>query len=167
MRVQPAEGRSITPPVTRRFNFRLERVRALRERRENLAKEDLAASLSTRLKGEAMLAQATMLYSDAQASRRQTAVAGIGVSGADLVAMQAYLERTERGRQAAELELNRNDAEVDARRTALRAAAQERQVLERLKERRRGTHERELERRDAATLDEVALAVHRRGEALR
>ncbi len=149
--------------MTRRYNFRLERVRALRERREDLAKEELAASLSTRLKGEAMLAQASELHSGAQAARRERAEAG-GASGAELLAMQTYLERTERARQSAELELNRHDAEVDARRTALRAAAQDRQVLERLKERRRSDHQRAVERHDAMILDEVGLAVHRRGQ---
>lgn len=150
--------------MTRRFNFRLERVRALRESREELAKEALAASLSIRLRGEAMLAQASAIHSEAKAARRQSAQAP-AVNGAELAATQAYLERVERARQAAELELGRNQAEVDARRTALRAAAQERQVLERLKERKRCDHQRELERHDAKALDEVGLAIHRRARS--
>jgi flagellar FliJ protein len=150
--------------VTRRpFNFRLERVRALRERFEDQAREDLAASLSVRLKGEAMLRAASETYVDAQDTRRQTAA--IEASGHDLLASQAYIERTSRQRQAAELELDRRDAEVDARRTALLAAARERQVLERLKERRRDAHRRESNRVEAGILDEVAIASHRRQEA--
>jgi flagellar protein FliJ len=152
--------------VTRRFDFRLERVRALRESREELAKEALAESLSLRLKGEAMLAEASAIHSQAQAARRESAQSP-AVGGAELVAMQAYLERVERARQAAELELNRHDAEVDARRTVLRAAAQERQVLERLKERKRCDHQRALERHDAQELDEVGLAIHRRARSAR
>jgi flagellar protein FliJ len=150
--------------VTRRpFNFRLERVRALRERFEDQAREDLAASLSVRLKGEAMLRAASESYSRAQDTRRQTAA--LEMSGQDLLATQAYIERTSRLREAAELELDRRDAEVDARRSALLEAARERQVLERLKERRRQDHRRESERAEAGLLDEMAITTHRRLEA--
>jgi flagellar FliJ protein len=164
MSVKTTRTRTIDRAVTRRpFNFRLERVRALRERFEDQAREDLAASLSVRLKGEAMLRAASETYSQAQDTRRQTAA--IEVSGHDLLASQAYIERTSRQRQAAELELDRRDAEVDARRTALLAAARERQVLERLKERRRADHRRESDRVEAGQLDEIAITSHRRLEA--
>ena len=149
--------------MTRRpFNFRLERVRALRENFEDQAREQLAASLSTRLKGEAMLRAASDSFAGAQDKRRQTA--SIEVSGQDLLAAQAYLERTGRARQAAELELDRRDAEVDARRTALLAAARERKVLERLKERRKADHRRESQRIEGTLLDEMAIVSHRRAE---
>jgi flagellar FliJ protein len=150
--------------VTRRpFNFRLERVRALRENFEDQAREELAASLSVRLKGEAMLRAASDSFTTAQATRRQTAA--LEVSGEDLLAAQAYIERTSRARQAAELELDRREAEVDARRTALLAAARERQVLERLKERRKADHQRESQRVEGVLLDEMAISSHRRAGA--
>ena len=150
--------------MTRRpFNFRLERVRALRERFEDQAREDLAASLSVRLKGEAMLRAASETYTRAQETRRGTAA--VEVTGQDLLASQAYMERASRLRQAAELELDRRDAEVDARRTALVAASRDRQVLERLKERRLADHKRETERVEAGLLDEMAIVTHRRQEA--
>jgi flagellar protein FliJ len=155
---------AIDRTVTRRpFNFRLERVRALRERFEDQAREELAASLSVRLKGEAMLRAASESYVEAQETRRRTA--GVEVTGQDLLASHAYMERTSRLRQAAELELDRRDAEVDARRTALVAASRNRQVLERLKERRLADHKREAERVEAGLLDEMAIATHRRQEA--
>jgi flagellar FliJ protein len=140
----------------------LERVRALRESFEDQAKEELAASLSTRLKGEAMLRAASESFSHAQATRRESAV--LEMSGPDLIAAQAYVERTARARQAAELELDRRDAEVDARRTALVAAARDRQVLERLKERRKADHRRESDRVEGVLLDEMAIVSHRRAE---
>ena len=150
--------------MTRRpFNFRLERVRALRERFEDQAREELAESLSVRLKGEAMLRAASETYGHAQETRRRAA--GVELTGEDLLASQAYMERTSRLRQAAELELDRRDAEVDARRTALVAASRDRQVLERLKERRLADHRRESERVEAGLLDEMAIATHRRQEA--
>lgn len=147
--------------MTRRpFNFRLERVRALRESFEDQAREELAASLSTRLKGEAMLRAASETYAGAQATHRKTAADEL--TGQDLLAMQAYVERTSRARQAAELELDRREAEVDARRTALLTAARERQVLERLKERRAADHRRESARIESVLLDEMAINSHRR-----
>ena len=146
------------------FRFRLERVRALRERVEDLAKEDLATSLSHRLKGEAMLASASATVSEARAHRRESGSAP-AISGPELLAAQAYLERTERARQAAELELDRREAEVDARRTALHAAARDRQALERLKARRRADHEVASRRAEGAVLDEMAITAHRRAEA--
>src|SRR4051812_36019898 len=154
----------IDRPVTRRpFNFRLERVRALRESFEDQAREELAASLSVRLKGEAMLRAASERHATAQHTRRETA--GFEVTGHDLQAVHAYMERTSRARQAAELELGRREAEVDARRTALLAAARERQVLEKLKERRAKDHRRESDRIEGALLDEMAISSHRRAEA--
>jgi flagellar FliJ protein len=141
----------------------LERVRALRESFEDQAREELAASMSIRLKGEAMLRAASERYAGAQDTRRQAA--GLETSGQDLLAVQAYMERTSRAREAAELELGRREAEVDARRTALLAAARERQVLERLKERRAADHKRESNRIEGVLLDEMAISSHRRAEA--
>jgi flagellar FliJ protein len=138
----------------------LERVRALRESFEDQAREELAASMSIRLKGEAMLRAASERYSGAQDTRRHTA--SLEVTGQDLLAVQAYVERTSRAREAAELELGRREAEVDARRTALLAAARERQVLERLKERRAADHHKESNRLEGVLLDEMAITSHRR-----
>jgi flagellar FliJ protein len=145
----------------RPFTFRLERVRAVRERIEDQAKEELATSLSQRLKGEAMLRAATDELHDAREKRVEALTGGVA-TGSDLVASQAYLEHAQRTREARSLELDRRDTEVAARREALAAAARERQVLERLKERRREDHVRESERIAGATLDELALGVHRR-----
>ena len=147
------------------FTFRLERVRALRERSEDLAKEQLAASMSLRLRGEHVLRAAEDSVEGARGHRRGSATDF--ASGADLLAAQAYLEKTERLREAAALDLDRKEAEVEARRDALQRAARDRQVLERLKDRRRAEHAREAGRIEAAAVDEMALTAHRRGrEAL-
>jgi len=142
------------------FQFRLERVRALRERAEEQAQEELASSLSVRIKGEAMLRAAAEDVDGAQHARRQSSVSDL--SGSELIALQAYLERAERARESAALELDRRQAEVDARRAALATRSQERQVLERLKERRHADHNREHDRREGLLLDEMALNAHRR-----
>jgi flagellar FliJ protein len=149
--------------VTRPFQFRLERVRALREREEEMAREELASSLAYQLKGEAMLRAAAESVDGAQEARRRSSTGDL--SGADLLALQASLERAERARESAALELDRREAEVDARRSALTQRSQKRQVLERLKERRAADHRVEMERREGVLLDEMAINMHRRTEA--
>ncbi|MEX2196715.1 MAG: flagellar export protein FliJ [Thermoleophilaceae bacterium] len=151
--------------MTRPFQFRLERVRALRERAEDSAKEELAASLSYRLKGEAMLRAAADRMSGAQDACRSDE--GRTATGEQLMALQSYLESTERARIAAAEDLTRREADVEDRRGKLIAAARERQALERLKERRRADHRLEESRSENAALDEMATALHRRKEALR
>lgn len=141
------------------FSFRLERVRALRERAEDHAKEEYAASLAHRTEGESLLRAAAETRDRARAEARAGAA---GLSGTDLLASQAWLERLERARETAELELDRRDAEVDARHTALVQAARERHALERLAEKRRAEHALEMSRRESYELDELAAAGHRR-----
>jgi flagellar protein FliJ len=166
-RVHPLKScaeRTINPFVDHpSFKFRLERVRSLRERTEERAREDLARELSHRLRGEAMLHEATLVASSA----REAGLGALrpGASGADLLAAQAWIERSERARREAALELDRRDAEVAARRETLTEAARDREVIERLKRRRRADHDREVARLDQIALDEVALGVHRRGAA--
>jgi flagellar protein FliJ len=142
------------------FTFRLERVRALRERAEDQAKEEYAASLAHRLDGAAMLRAAAAERDRARAGARPDA--DMALSGADLMAAQAWLDRLERAREAAALELDRREAEVEARHTALVHAARERHALERLRERRQADHALESARRENLELDELAAAGHRR-----
>jgi flagellar FliJ protein len=141
-----------TPP----FAFRLERVRALRERAEQHAEEQLAASLAAHRVGAELLDAAQRRVADAQDVRRTAN----GLSGADLLARQAYLERTERAKEAAALDLGRREADVDARRDALVQAARDHRALQRLKERRREEHALQSERMAGAALDEIALNHH-------
>ena len=82
------------------------------------------------------------------------------------MAAQNFLERTERHRVEAALELDRRDAEVAVKRQHLAAAARDRQAIDKLKERRKAEHDAEWARRSQNTLDELALAVHRRGGAV-
>jgi len=144
------------------FTFRLERVRDLRERAEEHAREELARELQLRMRGEALLLEATHAV-DAARDTGSGIFRRPGASGADMLAAQAYLERAERDRREAALDLDRQDAEVDARRRALTAASRDRQAIGKLEERQRAAHDREMARRAQIDLDEVALGVHRRG----
>jgi flagellar FliJ protein len=147
------------------FTFRLERVRTLRERAEEQAREELARELQLRLRGEALLRQATSAASAARDQGRD-AVLSARTSASDLQAAQAYIERAERARREAALDLDRQDAEVAARRDALAAAARDREAIDRLKDKQRADFENEWARRAQNQLDEVALGVHRRGGAV-
>jgi flagellar FliJ protein len=146
------------------FTFRLERVRSLRERAEEAAREELARELSHRIRGEALLRQATSAVSAARHAGRDT-VLKAGASGADLLAVQAWMERVERRRLDAVADLDRRDADVARSRAALTAAARDREAIERLKRKRRADHDAAALRRAQVVLDEVALTVYRRGTA--
>jgi flagellar FliJ protein len=144
------------------FTFRLERVRTMRERAEERAQEDLANELRLRLRGEALLKQATSAVATARRAGLDT-VRADRTTSSDLLAAQAYLVRAERTRREAALDLDRQDAEVNARRQVLVSAARDRQAIEKLKERQQSDHDREWARRSQNILDELALAIHRRG----
>ena len=147
--------------MSRKFEFRLARVRALRERAEDRAKEDLAGAMSERERWAERLDEAGSQLHQARSAKRGAASGGVTAS--DMLAHQAFLERAERATEAAEIDLSRQDAEVDARRSALQHAAVERQVLERLKANKAAQHRRADERREGAMLDELAISRHRRG----
>jgi flagellar protein FliJ len=145
------------------FTFPLERVRSLRERAEERARE----ALSNELRARDERADALRAAEDAVDSARDAtrdAVAGGGMTSAQtLRSLQGFIERREQLRAEASLDLDRQDAEVAARREILTAAARDRQAIDRLKERRKAEHDAHWAVRAQNQLDELALAVHRRG----
>src|SRR3954454_10421957 len=97
-RVQRRADRPTNQAVENRpFTFRLERVRAVRVRIEDQAKENLATSLSHRTHGEAMLRAASAELESAREKRVETLNGGLA-TGNDLMAAQAYLEHAQRTR---------------------------------------------------------------------
>jgi flagellar protein FliJ len=145
------------------FRFRLERVRALRERAEDEAKEAFAGAMVDRLRCEQDMVQAAQRV--AQAREAQLDAAATPVSATELLARQAYLERSERAHAASVEDLSRREHSVEERRGELTEAARERQALERLKEHRRNEFMREQAAAEAMVLDEIALNGFRRRAA--
>lgn len=145
------------------FRFRLERVRALRERREDAAKQELAGAMLRHRRCEEEVEAAAARIASARAA--QIDASREPSSATDFIARQAYLERAERAHQATRQDLQRHELELAQRREVLMKAAQERQALERLKENRRAEHERELARKEGMMLDEIALNGFRRRAA--
>jgi flagellar protein FliJ len=131
------------------FRFRLERVRALRERHEEQAKQDFAVALRHRQQCREEVACADDRIVQAQRAQARAA-------GRELHAHQTYLERMEHARTLALQELERQEIELEARRVALTKASQDREALERLKEKGLADHLREAARIDQITTDEIA-----------
>ena len=145
------------------FRFRLERVRALRERREDAAKQELAGAMLRHRRSEDEVEAAAARLAGARAA--QVDATHVTSSATEMLARQAYLERAERAHQATCQDLQRHELELAQRREALTHAARERQALERLKEHRRADHEREAARREGLMLDEIAINGFRRRAA--
>ncbi|MBS1860320.1 MAG: flagellar export protein FliJ [Actinobacteria bacterium] len=150
----------------RPFRFRLERVHDIRRQRERGAQEDLAAALGRQAGGEAALGQVDATIEDARERFRGVASGGGDLQSAtELAESHAYLERLAGRRSVAVRDLNASREEVGRRRQELEAAARERQALDRLRDRRRAEHERDIARGESTQLDELAIAGHRRRQA--
>ena len=145
------------------FRFSLERIRALRERTEDEAKEALAGAMQDQLRSERGVREAAKAMQRAHEAQRDVVAAPVGVQ--ELMARQAYLERSEQAQVASQEMLDRSAAKVARRREVLTEAARDRQALERLKEHRRADHEREAARQETIALDEIALNGFRRKAA--
>jgi flagellar export protein FliJ len=147
------------------FRFRLERVRAVRERKEKLAQGELAAALSRRSSSVAELRSADANIEHALEEQRSVATEHEAVSATDLLARQAFLERVESQRGLRARELEQRELEVAERDAELAQAASEHEMLVRLRERHRGEHDREAARREQGVLDEIASTRFRRSPA--
>jgi flagellar FliJ protein len=147
------------------FRFRLERVRALRERREDLARQALTEALSRRSDSQARLDMVDAHLEQARAQQRQATGPTATATAAELQARQARVEHIEAQRRAGARELEHHETEVADRGLALGRAAREHEMLERLKERQRVAHRRALERQESRVLDEIALDRYRRSAA--
>ena len=148
------------------FTFRLEPIRALRQQAERQAQEALARELRRQRDRETELDAATRRVDDARGTGDLRP--GTEVSGQDLRTFQAYMERVERERDAAEHGVAAQALEVDAGRSRLARASIEHETLVRLKARKRTEHDRAVARAQTARLDEIAIARHvrlRREEA--
>ena len=147
------------------FRFRLERVRAVRERKEKFAKQELAQAISRRSSTQADLRSSDADLEHARAEQRIAAAKPRTVSATDLLARQAFVERIEAQRGVHAHALKQREAEVADRDAKLAAAASEHEMLNRLRERRRGEHNREAARREQGVLDEITATRFGRSSA--
>lgn len=147
------------------FRFRLERVRALRERQQELAREHLAHSLARLTGSQGRLHLLDAHLERIRAEQRRLGSEVVPISVMELQARQAYTEHIEAQKRKGASEVARCEAEVANSRETLGAAAREQETLERLKERQQAEHSRELARHEGVLLDEVAIDGFRRSRA--
>ncbi len=147
------------------FRFRLERVRALRERRTDAARQDLARAIASLGDSRERLRDVDAELERTRDEQRRTSARAASVDARQLHAHQAYAERVEAQRRARLDELARDETAVAERTDELAHAARSQRTLDRLKERRRTEHELAAGRREGAMLDEIAIERHRRSAA--
>ena len=131
------------------YRFRLERVRALRERHEEQVKQEFAVALQARQHREDEVTRTKACIESARTAQ-------LGASADDLRAHQSYVERLEHLLQLGLEDLARCEVELSERRVALTKASQDLEALERLKEKGRDDHNREAARVEQNMLDEIA-----------
>ncbi len=134
----------------------------MRERRERIAQQELARSIVRLSSSEDGLRVADSELEQARAEQRDVVAASGPVGAEELRARQAFLERVEAERKLRALQVTHGEAEVADRSATLTTAAGEHEMLKRLRERRRGEHDREVARQESNVLDEMATARHRR-----
>lgn len=120
-----------------------------------MAQQALAAAIARRTDTAAELHSSEARLAQLQAEQRSAAEADT-VSATELLARQAFMERVEAQRGAHACELQARDAEVADSDAKLAVAATEHEMLNRLRERHRGQHERETARREQGMIDEIA-----------
>ncbi|HEY7829868.1 MAG TPA: flagellar export protein FliJ [Solirubrobacteraceae bacterium] len=147
------------------FRFRLERVRALRERREDMARLALAQAITQRDGSLDHLRTVEAHLEHARSEQRQATGASATTSAAELQARQTFMEHIETQRLLGARELAQHDSQVADRDAELGEVAREREMLERLKERHRTEHLREFKRQEGNVLDEIAMDRFRRSAA--
>jgi len=147
------------------FRFRLERVRVVRERKEKLAQRELADAISQRSTSVVELRTADARLEHARAQQRSVSDEPNAVSASDLLARQVFLERAEAQQGLRARELAQRDAEVSKRDAELARAASEHEMLNRLRERHHGEHDREAARREQGVIDEIAVTRFSRSRA--
>jgi flagellar protein FliJ len=150
-----SDKQAVTGPA---FRFRLERVRAVRERKEKLAKQELANALSRLSSTEADLRAIDEHLEQAHVEQRAATAQSETLSAAELLERQIFLERVEAQRCAHVQELQQRTGEVADRGAALTVASSEHEMLNRLRERDHSEHKREADRQEQGALDEIATS---------
>ncbi len=130
----------------------------MRERKEKLAQQELARSMSRLSDTRAELQSAEESVERARTQQRDAGAASEPIGGAELQARQAFLERVEADRSHRAQDVRRGEAEVADRGEKLVVAAGEHQMLNRLRERRRSEHELAAARHEGKLMDEMAAA---------
>jgi flagellar export protein FliJ len=135
----------------RPFVFRLAKVRSLRERAEQAAKDELARSLDERARLRQRADDAESRVLSAAAAR------ALEIDPATAELHARYVDRCRQERELARGAAARYEPVVQASVASLHAAALEAETLRRLETRRRTAHQVEALRSETSALDELAV----------
>jgi len=147
--------------MARKFQFRLEAIRKLRERAERAQQRVLAESIQQAQSTQARHDELGIRLRRADLETRTTQEVG----ALDLRAIREHqLHRAWLLSEKERLtdELVKRQAVVEAERSKLVEAAQQRKVLEKLRERREAAHHEMVQREEQASTDEIAILTHSR-----
>ncbi|MBK6305137.1 MAG: flagellar export protein FliJ [Gemmatimonadetes bacterium] len=141
------------------FNFRLQRLLDLKAKHEQEMARQLANAQSDAQRERDARDDLARVHAAAHSSL--ASAAGEGVTVGELVSLaQTLTPLQERVTQADERTIAAEHV-VDERHQRLNEALQERQVLDRLREKRLDTHRAEENARDLAAMDAIALTRHK------
>ena len=137
-----------------RFSFRLQTVANLREKEENLRKEELAEARRHLLTEEEHLSN---LYEKKRLYQSQLFFSqGEKLDLPGIALLYAYLDDLERQITLQGKRVEQAEAEVENRRQILVKASQNRKILEKLREKRYLDYRHEANRQEQIFLDEIA-----------
>lgn len=140
--------------MAKRFAWRLEPVRRLKEREEERKQQNLAEALAQL---QSVTALRSKLEQQQEACRIQLRQFQSGrLNPIDLRTINTYLEDLSRQHRELETKLQEAHSQVAEKREALMKTVREKQVLDNLKERDRQAFKKEERRRDQAAMDEIA-----------
>lgn len=145
-----------------RFRFRLEPVLEHRERQEELAQQELAQAIAA-VAAQQELAVAADRAVDAQLNELRAMQSGGPLPLHELRLQHEALERARRIAAHEAAGVQALETVAVERRGEVIAASQAVEALEKLRERHKVRHTTEVDRRDAAQMDELALRAHRGG----
>lgn len=136
------------------FQFRLAPVLRLREATEEQRKQALAQALGER---DALRERLAVVERERHRCHQRLIQEGAGIDFGERRLFGAYLDRLAGEAAAIAKEMDTAQSVVERRRRELADASRDRQVLERLRERRFTAYQKAEIRREQRTLDELAV----------
>lgn len=147
-----------------RFRFRLDPVLDHRERQEELAQQELAQAIAA-VAAQQELAVAAQRAVEGEIQELRSMQTGGPISIHELRERHDALDRARRIAEHEAAGVEALETVAVERRGHLVQASQAVEALSKLKERHRGAHVAEMDRREAAEIDELALRAYRAGSA--
>lgn len=136
------------------FQFRLAPLLRLREAEEEKRKQALAEALTRR---DAEKERLAAVETERGRCRQRLAREGAAMDFRERSLFGGYFDRLAREAETVQRDIEAAEEEVARRKAELADAARDRQILERLRERKRAAHHREELRRELTQLDELAV----------